>query len=252
LAHWTGHVEPNHEHAKINAITVGKGAAMQFRRGFSLVSFWILAVAVYLSRAQDPVKVAPQNYKVITENDTVRILDVNLPAGAKTASHSHPDLVGVVLEPGATKWTTSDGKSTQSPPDLKRGGVVYQSGSTHVTENTGKTALRAIVIEFKKPAPAAGKGRNPSLPSPYKQVDDNSRARSFQGTFSPGAKVPEHSHGDHVIVALSDATAEVIGKDGKKETLTFKKDAATFSGPMTHSAVNTGKTPLRLIVVEVK
>ena len=52
----------------------------------------IVCLVVFTAKAQDPVKVAGDVYKVIVENDSVRALDVKIAAGAKTAMHSHPDL----------------------------------------------------------------------------------------------------------------------------------------------------------------
>jgi quercetin dioxygenase-like cupin family protein len=214
--------------------------------------FWILLVTGSLSLAQDPVKVAAGSYKVITENEQVRLLDINVAPGVIAPKHSHPDNLVVMLEPGSIKWTNADGTSTQSPPDMKRGSVMFAPAGTHASQNVGKTTVRAILIEFKKPAPTAGKGRNPSIPAPFKQVLDNSYVRVFEGSSSPGASMAQHTHGDHVTIALTDGSAEVTDKDGKKETIQFKKDTATFSGPVTHSAVNTGKTAIHLIDVELK
>jgi quercetin dioxygenase-like cupin family protein len=214
--------------------------------------FCILLVSASLLLAQDPVKVAPGSYKVITENEKVRLLDINVAPGVSAPKHSHPDNLVVMLGPGTIKWTDSDGKSTQSPPDMKRGSVMYAPAGIHASQNIGKTTVRAILIEFKKPAPAAGKGRNPSIPAPYKQVLDNPYVRVFEGNSTPGSTMAQHTHGDHVTVALTDGNAEVTDKDGKKESIQFKKDTATFSGPVTHSASNTGKTTIHLIDVELK
>ena len=205
-----------------------------------------------LSLAQDPVKVGGGAYKIISENARVRILDVMVAPGQVSAKHSHPDNLVVTLEPGTIKWTIPDGTSTQSAPDMKRGSLLFAPGSTHTSENVGKTTVHAIMIEFKQPAPEAGKGRNPSMPAPYKQVLDNAYVRVFEGNSGPGASLAQHTHGDHITIALSEGSAEVTDKDGKKETLQFKKDTATFSGPSTHSAVNTGKTALHLIDIELK
>lgn len=215
-------------------------------------ALWILAVTLSVSSAQDPVKVAGNSYRVVTENNRVRVLDVKVAPGASAPKHSHPDNLVVMLEPGTIKWTDPDGTSTQSPADMKPGSVTFSPGGTHASENIGKTTVHAIIIEFKQPAPAAGKGRNPSIPAPYKQVLDNAYVRVFEGTSAPGASMAQHTHGDHVTVALTDGSAEVTDKDGKKETIQFKKDTATFSGPVTHSASNTGKTPVHLIDVELK
>ena len=218
----------------------------------SLVGICALALAAAPALAQDPVKVAGEQYKVISENDSIRVLDVTMAPGAKAAMHSHPDLEVVVLEGGAAKWTFADGKSRQSGPEMTRGAILPMKAEAHSVENLGKTPIHVVLIEFKKPAPEAAKGRSPSLPGPYKQVADDAHARTFELTASPGGEVPEHTHGDHVLISLSDATAEVTDKSGKKETMSFKKDTAQVGGPVTHSGLNSGKTPLSLIVVEVK
>ena len=202
--------------------------------------------------AQDAVKVAGDNYKLITENARVRILDVKLTPGQKTAMHSHPDLIAVILAPSTIKQTTADGKSAEVGGNEKRGGVLFTPATTHISENIGKTPFHAILVEFKQPAPAAGKGGKPSMPAPFKQVLDNAYVRIFDGTSLPGAALAEHTHADHITIALSNGSAEITDKDGKKQTYPFKRDEAVFSGPATHSVVNTSKAPLRLIDVEMK
>jgi quercetin dioxygenase-like cupin family protein len=212
-----------------------------------------VGLTTYGAPLQDAVKVAPTLYKVITENENVRILEATIAPGAKTAMHSHPDLVGVVLQGSIIKWTRRDGKSEQSPPEFVRGGVQYMAADSHVSENIGKETARVILVEFKKSAPAAGRGRNPSLPAVCKELNDNPHARVFDCAIEPGAKVAEHMHGDRVEVFLTDAMIEVTDKDGKKQTVTGKKDTAVYAaGPVTHSAVNTGKTRFQGIVVELK
>lgn len=217
-----------------------------------LCTFAALTFFTVKASAQDPTQVAAGMYKIISENARVRILDVKFAPGQKSALHSHPNLVAVILAPSTIRRTTPDGKSTEPPADLKRGSVSFNAASTHISENVGKAAFHGILIEFKQAAPAAGKGRNPSMPPPYRQVLDNAYVRVFDGTSAPGASLPEHTHGDHITISLTDGTAEVTDKEGKKETLTFKSDEVRFAGPATHSAVNTGKTRLHLIDVELK
>src|SRR5713101_9022013 len=180
------------------------------RRVLLLVA--MISMAVFTPKAQDPVKVAGDTYKVIVENDSVRVLDVNIAAGAKTAMHSHPDLVAVVLEPSTIRWTRPDGKSEQSGAAFTRGSLQYMASETHISENIGTTSAHVILVEFKKPAPTPG--RNPSLPAPYKLLGENPHARVFELTAAPGAAIPKHTHGDHVGVSLTDATVEVTDEQG--------------------------------------
>ena len=62
----------------------------------------LLALAPAAVWAQDPVKVAPDNYKVVLENEHVRVCDVQLKPGAKItlAAHGHNGLGGQVLDVG--------------------------------------------------------------------------------------------------------------------------------------------------------
>ena len=212
----------------------------------------VLAVAAATVLAQDAVKVAPQQYKLIAENDSVRVIEVSLAPGTTTVTHSHPAALAVILEGGSVKWTAPGGKSTQSPPGLKRGSVIYVPAETHTSENIGKATTRSIIVEFKKPAPAEGKGRSPSMPSPYKQVADHAHARVFELVAPAGSSVAQHTHAAQVLVSLADGTAETTDSAGKKDTMTFKKDTAQIGTPVTHSAVNTGKSAIHLISIELK
>jgi len=48
------------------------------------------AVSSGAMSAQDPVKLSPQYYKVLLENDQVRVLEYRLKSGEKEPTHSHP------------------------------------------------------------------------------------------------------------------------------------------------------------------
>lgn len=214
------------------------------------VGMLLLACAVCM--AQDPVKVAAGHYKLIAENDNVRLLEGNLAPGAKTAMHSHPALMAVMLSPGQTKWTLPDGKVEQSAPDMKRGAVIAMAGQSHVSENIGKTPLRVILIEFKKPAPAAAMAKNASSLANCKPVAESAYATAQLCTGVPGSVTAKHTHArDVVYVALGDIVGE-IEADGKKRPLEMKKDTAVIAAPETHTATNKGKTPYELVVVDLK
>ena len=105
-------------------------------------------VSIPLLRAQDMVKVAPKNCKVVLDNDKVRMIRVTLKAGEKLPMHSHQANVVYSLNSAKAKYTYADGKTEER--ELKAGEAVWSDGVTHATENTGTTESRALVIEFKK------------------------------------------------------------------------------------------------------
>jgi quercetin dioxygenase-like cupin family protein len=99
--------------------------------------------------AEDPVKVAPEVYKVILENDHVRVLSVTLKPGGKTPMHSHPQNVVYALSDSKVRFTTPDGKSVEA--ELKAGNCMWNEVQTHAGENLGTTPVRALVVELKEP-----------------------------------------------------------------------------------------------------
>ena len=62
-------------------------------------------------KAQDPVKTDGDKYKVIMENERVRVLEYVDRPGEKTSMHRHPDFVLYALGPFKRKLTSPDGKT---------------------------------------------------------------------------------------------------------------------------------------------
>jgi beta-alanine degradation protein BauB len=77
----------------------------------------------------DAVKVAPDSYKVVLENDAVRVLEVQIKQGAKSEMHSHPRSVAICLNDQRLRFTFPNGKSEDA--DLKRGQRQYGSTGSH-------------------------------------------------------------------------------------------------------------------------
>jgi quercetin dioxygenase-like cupin family protein len=99
---------------------------------------------------QDPVKVAPEVYKVPLENEKVRVLEIHLKKGGKSAMHSHPAFVIVALSPCQARFTMPDGKTKETM--MKPGQVVWSEATTHSVENIGSSECHVLNIELKGPA----------------------------------------------------------------------------------------------------
>src|SRR5689334_17338629 len=107
-------------------------------------------------KADDPLKVAPDMYKLDFENDNVRVMEVTFKPGQKIAKHTHPSPQSVyVLEPGQLTISHADGTSSVS--DLKQGQVMWIPAETHWAQNTGTTEVKLIVSEVKDKATTATK-----------------------------------------------------------------------------------------------
>lgn len=88
-------------------------------------------------------------------------------------------------------------------------------------------------------------------PEIYKKLFENKEVRILELTAKPGDRIPEHSHPNHFVYAMSDATLEIT-KDGNAQVVEAKKGTVLWLDAETHSTVNTGSTEFHGIVVELK
>ena len=79
------------------------------RRVFFLTFF---AITAPIALAQDPVNVDAKHYKVMFENDQVRVLKIHYNPKEKSVMHEHPASVVVFLSTTKTKFTLADGTIT--------------------------------------------------------------------------------------------------------------------------------------------
>ena len=110
--------------------------------------FLILAVGLFATQsiAMDFVEAAPNQTKVLVDNEKVRIIRATFQAGDKVPMHSHPDIIVYIVKSGRVKFTNADGKVTES--NNKTGEVLYRPAVSHSQEHP--EASEAIVIELKK------------------------------------------------------------------------------------------------------
>jgi beta-alanine degradation protein BauB len=95
----------------------------------------------------DPTKVAGDVYKLILENDRVRVFDVRFKPGQKAEMHGHPDHVIYVINDYTLNLMMPDGSSQEIP--LKAGQTFWMNAGPHAAENIGKTEGHAVVVEIK-------------------------------------------------------------------------------------------------------
>lgn len=116
----------------------------------ALLASFASTASLKVASAQDPAKLAPQYYKVLLENDHVRVIDYRLKPGEKEPMHSHPSGVVVYFfSDSKIRTTLPDGKTTE---DFKSAGdTLWREPVTHSGENIGNTEAHALLIEPKNP-----------------------------------------------------------------------------------------------------
>jgi quercetin dioxygenase-like cupin family protein len=96
---------------------------------------------------QDPAKVAGDVYKLVLDNERVRVFEVSFKPGQKAVMHGHPDHVVYVLSDYTLNLMLPDGSSQVVP--LKKGQAIFMGAGPHAAENIGKTEGHALVVELK-------------------------------------------------------------------------------------------------------
>ena len=115
--------------------------------GSLLTAFAFTALSKTTS-TQDPAKLAPQFYKIIFENGSIRVIDYRSKAGDKEPMHSHPSGAFVYfLTDMKTRTTLPDGKVSE---DFARAGeFVWRDPITHAGENIGNAEAHVLLVEPK-------------------------------------------------------------------------------------------------------
>lgn len=94
----------------------------------------------------DPLVAASNVYKLLNENDKVRVLEVIFKPGDVAMMHHHPDHVVYALK-GGKMSLASGGKTLEM--EIKAGSVMFLDAQDHEAKNIGKTTLDMLVVELK-------------------------------------------------------------------------------------------------------
>jgi oxalate decarboxylase/phosphoglucose isomerase-like protein (cupin superfamily) len=86
----------------------------------------------------------------------------------------------------------------------------------------------------------------------YKVAFENPSVRVLRVSMPVGGKSAMHAHPDHLAVFLREGQATFTGPDGKAQEVKAENETATYVPAGSHSVVNTGKTPVDVVVVEFK
>ena len=203
----------------------------------------------------DALAVASGTHKVLIDNELIRILDVNLAAGAKQPKHSHV-WPAIIIE---------DTPRPFSPPevrDFKSRWEGPQNGKK--SEKASKTAVHYLQIELKKGDCAAVKNpplpptdgvviRDPTIKVPF----ENEYVRVLEIEVKPGEAEPPHTHTWPSVVyyyrlptsrrGTADDKPPVDRPELKAQQVTFEN----FAQPI-HTLLNTGNYLYQAHRIEIK
>jgi hypothetical protein len=101
-------------------------------------------------READPVKLNPRSYKVLFENEKLRVIEYHSRPGLGVCGqgrHSHPEHLVIALSGGKVKVRDEDGKVHVVPVDPGR--VMWAPAEVHEVENLSGRNMHAYLVEVK-------------------------------------------------------------------------------------------------------
>jgi len=94
----------------------------------------------------DPVVTNPDNYKVVFENDSVRVLEYHDKPGHKSTPHEHPNSVMYTLSSFKRRLVSDSGSRDV---EMEAGLTGWLPAQKHYGENIGDTDTHVLFVELK-------------------------------------------------------------------------------------------------------
>lgn len=111
----------------------------------------------------DPTVTNPDHYKVIFENDRVRVLEYTDKPGDRTTVHEHPDSVMFTLS--SFRRRLYAGNDEHHDVDITAGRPGWLAAQQHSGHNIGDTDTHVIFVELKDGAVAPTGALGPTGPA---------------------------------------------------------------------------------------
>jgi len=96
----------------------------------------------------DAVQIAPDVYKVVLEDEHVRVLGTHTGPGDSSEMHSHHNMVGYAISDCTWALTGPDGTTVLVA--VKAGKTVYLDAVDYSGHDVGAIGSHALLIELKK------------------------------------------------------------------------------------------------------
>ena len=118
-------------------------------------------------------------------------------------------------------------------------------------KNTGTAPLHFVRIEYLTKGSFETWGATGLAPN-YKVLLENAYGRVYDIKIRAGAREPQHTHHDRIVIALSGAKLEHLLPSGERQPSTLKTGEIVWRRGGTHVGHNMGTTNLWVIAVEPK
>jgi hypothetical protein len=230
-----------------------------------------LAIIILLAAsasAQDPVKVAPEAYKLDFENEWVKVLRVHYAAKEKVPEHDHPATGAAYVylnDSGPVVFKhvgLSYGAITRAAVKARSFRVWYAVKETHEVENTEDTPSDSVRIEFKTDPVNARSLRGKFQPEEYpagenfqKVQFENEQIRVTRLAVAPRKKLTVSTAANEPALMVALAPVSFKFKKGKAGPSKLSLEAgktAWFEQGAAFEFENIGDAPAEMLRFDLK
>ena len=210
----------------------------------------------------------PENYKVVAEIPSARLVHMQMAPGNEDQPHEHPSHSMYFLSSAKLEITNigADGKhGAPEVMEIPAGFVPISPAGAHVVKNIGDTTASVLFVEAYpncKPCGAIADYISPFKVAPecYQLLAEDNDWYTGEINLKKGQEGAFHHHRDHLMYVV-DGGEITIYQGGDKSKEPMKLDlppGAAIPAPMeappfaSHIVANNGDTDLRMIFFEMK
>ena len=217
--------------------------------------FMLISCATDSSGLLLPDKVSPDIYKVLFQNESVKVLEVIFEPGESDNMHDHYPMTAYVQTGGKIEITLPDG--TLSERTIPSGIAIHNPlKDRHQVKNIGDTQIRIYLVErMVTHEPYRLDLELPELVSPniYKVLLDNEEVKVLEVLFESGEGDLMHEHGVITYFALNGGKMKNTLFDGTENEMTIPDNFAGHGNKLVkHKMQNIDDSSVKLILVEHK
>ena len=226
-----------------------------------LIIFTLFLLIVSCSGSKEklllPEEVSPDVYKVLLDNEDVKVLEVTFEPGQSDNMHDHYPVTFYLLQGGKAQVTLPDG--TVNEGEFPTGFTGHNTEKVrHQVKNIGETTIKILLVERKKSHPTSESIEKLILPeevSPdvYQVILENDDVKVLNVTFAPGQGDNIHEHGVITYYGIKGGKLQNTLADGSVKEMEVPDGFVGHGNNIVkHQMENVGDDAVKVIIVEHK
>ena len=224
---------------------------------FIIPSLLFLIISCSSDKVLLPEEVSPDVYKVLLDNEDVKVLEVTFEPGQSDNMHDHYPVTFYLLQGGKAQVTMPDG--TVNEREIPSGFTGHQLEKVrHQVKNIGDSTIKLILVERKREQSTNYSEEKLILPeevSPdrYEVLLENEDVKAVMVTFPPGQGDNMHEHGVTTYYAVKGGKMQNILADGTVNEMDITDGFVGHGKKLVkHQMMNVGNDTVKVLLIEHK